>query len=108
MQFIEDSEILWLAVEKVGSPPVWAPNAVYQLGDLVVPVNPQPGQENLAFQCVGFLGQSGGSQPAFTTGIGDSILDNQIEWRAVDPNADPLRLKYDQYYLINETVTVTT
>ena len=103
----EDNEIIWLAITKVGSPPAWQANWRYKLGDVVVPTNPQVGQENLAFQCVGFLGKSSSVQPAFTTTVGNTTEDNQIEWRCADPDEDPLKLKYDQYYLISQSVTVS-
>lgn len=106
--FIEDGEILWLAVAKVGSPPAWIPNNDYKLGDIVVPIAPDVGQINLAFQCVGFLAKSNSSPPVFPLTVGQTVLDNQVEWRAVVPAADPLKLPYDRYYLIDETTTIST
>lgn len=104
---VEDGEILWLAVAKVGNPPAWAPDTNYDLGDTVVPIAPQAGQENLAFQCVGFLGKSNSSQPVFPSTVGNVVIDGQIEWKTTDPTADPLALEYDQYYLIGRTVSVS-
>lgn len=102
----DDAEILWLVVLKVGSPPAWQPNTNYNIGDIVVPIAPQVGQENLAFQVVGFLAKSASSQPVFPLTVGNTILDNQVEWKCVDPAADPSQLKYNEYYLISQTVTV--
>lgn len=105
--FVTDNQILWLAVTLVGSPPTWQPGVNYNLGDVVVPISPQPSQANLMFQCVGFLGQSGGSAPSFPSAAGDTVIDNEeIEWLAVDPTQPPPSLPYNEYYLIQPTLTV--
>ena len=105
--FVEDGHILWMARQLVGTPPAWAQGVDYPLGAVVVPTNPQPGQEALMFQVVGFLGKSGPTQPTWTTNIGDSILDFEVEWSCHDPLSDPDALAYNEYHLITETVSVT-
>lgn len=104
--FIIDNQILWLAVTKVGNPPAWVPQTNYQLGDVVVPTAPQVSQANLMFQVVGFLGMSGGSEPSFPVVAGNTVIDNQIQWEAVNPNLSPPALPYNEYYLIISSLTV--
>ena len=101
-----DGNILWLAIAKTGSPPAWSQNTNYEIGDVVVPTAPMVGQENLAFQCVGFLAKSSGVQPVFPVSVGQTIVDGEAEWRCVNPEADPVQLPYNRYYLITQTVTV--
>lgn len=108
MTFVEDNEVLWLAVQKVGNPPAWQPNTNYKLGDVVVPTSPQSGQENLMFQCVGFLGKAGGIAPVFPTTVGQKVADNQVEWECVNPGADPNQLEYNKYFQITQSVVVST
>lgn len=102
--FVEDNNVLWLAVEKVGSPPAWQADTNYNIGDVVVPTSPQIGQENLAFQCVGFLGESSGSEPVFPATVGHTVDDKQIEWICQDPAQNPAALPPNTYYLINPTL----
>ena len=104
---IEDGEILWLAITKVGNPPVWQPGANYNMGDIIVPTTPDANQLNLAFQCVGFLKKSSSSEPVFPVTANAVIISNQIEWLTVDPATNPAVLDYNQYYLISQEVVVT-
>jgi hypothetical protein len=104
--YVEDGDILWLAINKVGNPPVWQQGTIYNIGDVVVPVNPDSGQTNLAFQCVGFLGKSAAVQPVFPTVGGNTIVDGGVIWKAVDPIANPDKLAYNEYYVIEQSVTI--
>lgn len=105
--FVTDNQVLWLACTKTGSPPTWQPGTNYNLGDVVVPINPQSSQDNLMFQCVGFIGTSGGSAPSFPTQAGNLVVDNeQLQWEAVSPSGPPPTLPYNEYYVISPTLTV--
>lgn len=106
--FVTDGRILWLTEQLVGSPPAWQPGYNYQLGDIVVPTSPTAQQLNLQFQCVGFIGTSGGTQPDFPGATGDTVVDNQIVWTALNPAEDPPQLPYDQYYIITPTITISS
>lgn len=107
MNLVFDAQIIWLTIAKTGSPPVWQQGVNYRRGDIVVPTVILPGQENIAFQCVGFRGKSGVTQPVFPLSTGQIVEDGDIEWKTVNPEANPLQLSYDQYYLIDQTVTVS-
>lgn len=105
--FIFDRNILWLQLEKSGSPPAWEANKNYKLGDIVVPTNPTPEQENMMFQCVGFVGSSNSTQPSFPIVEGQIVIDNEIIWKAKLQNSDPEELAKDEYYIISPEYEVT-
>jgi len=105
--FIEDKNILWKTMNKVGSPTAWKSGITYKLGDQVVPRTILPGQENLMFQAVGFISVSGLAQPTWPVVANTLQVDGSTEWKTRDPAVDPEFLKPNEYYLIDETVTVT-
>ena len=107
IDFVEDGNILWLAVTKEGSPLPWNNGTRYKMGDLVVPRFPVVGQENVMFQVVGFIGKSGAVEPSFPVSSLAKVIDSGIEWRAIEKNSSPPKLEESEYYLIKETVTVT-
>ena len=104
--FIDDNQILWLMVAKEGTPPAWSSNTEYSIGDVVVPSSIQTGQENIAFQMVAFIGQSGSSEPTWPTAFGSTVIDNGVVWVARNPLNSPESPNAEEYYLINETVTL--
>jgi 3'-phosphoadenosine 5'-phosphosulfate sulfotransferase (PAPS reductase)/FAD synthetase len=106
--FIQDNNILWTPMTKQGTPPAWQPGVEYKIGDVIVPSNPQSGQENLMFMCVGFMGRSGTSQPGSLPLVaGIDVTDGQIKWKSRLAESDPAKLPYDEYALITETLNVT-
>lgn len=106
-KLIKDGSVLWLQVPKVGTPPAWAPGTNYHVGDTVVPTVPIVGLEDFMFQCVGFIGKSGGAQPTFPTTVNQTVLDNNILWTARFPNAAPVQnYEKNQFVVIDEAVTV--
>lgn len=104
--FTQDNQILWLMVEKEGTPSAWSDNTQYQLGDFVIPTTVQSGQENIMFQAVALIGKSGSVEPTFPTSFGSTVLDNEILWTARNPDGSPETGLEEEYYLINETVTI--
>lgn len=103
----QDGQILWLQLPKEGTPPAWAPETVYQLGDTVVPISPTTEQENIMFMCVGFARESQSSEPAFPAIEGQTVIDGDIQWIARDPNQNPGNLDFNEYYEITENITVS-
>lgn len=77
----------------------WQPNVSYVVGDLVVPVT---FSERL-FRCTN-AGTTGGMEPAWTTMVGSTVMDNTAQWTA---ELDPFILRRDsddQLGLINSAV----
>lgn len=105
--FTDDNDILWLCVAKSGTPDRWRPGTNYKKGDTVVPRFPVSGQEDIMFQCVGFIGKSNNSEPTWVNTNGALVIDNNIEWIARDPDVDPASLPTKEYYLIDQTVSVS-
>lgn len=106
MRFVKDNRILWLQVPKEGTPPVWAPGVNYKLGDTVVPTNPPDDLKDFMFQCVGFVGKSGTTQPTWPQAVGTEVIDGNIVWITRDPLTSPPKLGKDEFYLIDQKVTV--
>jgi hypothetical protein len=109
--FTIDSDLVWLARTLFGSPTTWAPGTNYQLGDTVIPTptfytNNPSFPTNLMFQLVAFVGKSSGLQPSFPLTVGNTVNDNQIQWLAINSNANPPALPFDQYYVISPTITI--
>ncbi len=104
--FVDDENLLWKGLEKVGSPDRWEPSKTYQTGDLVVPRVIQAGQENIMFQCIGYIGRASPTAPVFSLGVNTLVDDNNIEWKTRLPTDDPEALKKNEFYFITETVTL--
>ncbi len=105
--FFKDGQILWLKVPKVGSPAAWAPGTNYKIGDVVVPTTVIIGLEDYMFQCVGYIGRSGDTQPTFPTLYAATVIDGNIMWTARDPSQAPPKYEDDQYVVIDEQVVVS-
>jgi hypothetical protein len=107
---IKDGKILWLETPKKGTPGYWTPGTDFHLGDTVIPsatFTIPSGKENVMFQCVGFIGKSGASEPTFPLIIGGSVVDNNIEWKSRLPSDNPSQISSEEYYTINNNVTVS-
>jgi hypothetical protein len=106
---VEDGQILWLGVKLNGTPDVWEPSTTYKVGDFVSPSSPVEDvetEELMMFQCVGFVGRSGTTEPVWPITEGDTVLDNNIEWAARDPQKDPQKLNWNEYFDIIQTVNL--
>lgn len=104
--FVDDQNLLWKALDKVGTPSAWTPGKTYNTGDLIVPRTIQSGQELIMFQCVGFVSRADPAPPTFPLTLGATVIDNNIEWKARSPTADPQLLENNEFYFATETVTV--
>lgn len=105
-KFVKDNAILWLQVVLRGTPVPWVPGNNYHIGDTVVPAVPVPALAGFMFQCVGFIGQSAGSQPTFPLTPGLQVVDGSLLWACRDPAVDPVQLPENEYYLIDTATTV--
>lgn len=104
--FVTDYQVLWLKTTKVGTPDAWEPGKNYKIGDTVVPTVIEAGQEDIMFQCVGFLGQTDSSEPTFDILPGATTQDGNVEWTAREKDKPIPGLEFNEYYLIDEDVTV--
>jgi hypothetical protein len=104
---LQDGNILWIPVVKVGNPDPWESGRDYKIGDVVVPRFPVVGQEDFMFQVVGFAGTSGSSEPVFPSTEFARVEDGGIVWRALRKDRDPPQLPVNEYYILSETTVVT-
>lgn len=107
-ELVYDGDILWMALPQEGTPSSWSPNTKYNTGEVVVASNQSSSDTvGIMFQVLMFVGTSNSSQPSFPTVLDSTIIDNNIEWITKDPSLSPEKLRYDQYYSIETTVTLT-
>jgi len=101
-----DGEIIWQALTKVGTPDTWEPGVNYDVADYVIPLTVTAENEDLMYQCVGFVGKSSDSEPAWPATLDDVVVDGGIEWIAKDPDLGPDILNFDEFYTIEQNVSV--
>jgi len=102
-----DGDVIWQSLLLNGTPDTWEPATNYKIGDFVAPtaaVLDTVSGDPLMFQCVGFVGQSAGSQPVFPVVSGNSVIDNNIEWTTRLATQSPNQLAFKEYYDVVQTV----
>jgi hypothetical protein len=105
---VEDGGILWMMLPQVGTPAVWTTATNYKTGSLIIPTNQTTSDMiGVMLQCVGFLGTTAGSEPVFPTTLDDLVTDGNISWEANDPQADPKKLGFNEYFTIATTVVAS-
>jgi len=105
---INDGDIVWIARPEIGTPPAWTADTVYKKGDTVLSTD-QSGDDNIGvmWQAFAYLGQSGGSQPAFPVTLDLTVIDNNILWETQDPLRPELLAELNEYFTIVEDIVVT-
>lgn len=106
---VVDGDIVWIAVKLNGTPATWAPFTNYNTADYVQPTTPvlDDDMNELMFQCIGFVGNSGLAEPAFPTTVGQQIQDGNILWTARHPQESLVTLDWKEYYLISQNIIVS-
>jgi len=110
-ELIKDNQILWLSVPINGTPPYWKSNQNYEIGEYVVPSDPEVA-EGLMFQCVGFTSKAAKNEPGINgedewTEVLDKSLNNgDLELTARDPQSNPTKLDFNEYYEIEQDIEV--
>jgi hypothetical protein len=105
--FIDDNQVLWLMVKKVGTPLAWASNTIYRVGESVIPNTVLAGQENMMWQMASIIGITGDTEPTFSTTFGDTVIDNEVTWATRNKLDSPEEPNDNEYYLIDEDITVS-
>jgi len=106
---VYDKDIVWIAVEKSGDPAAWQPGTRYRLSEYVLATDPvESGTETLMFQCMNFLGNISDSEPTWPSVENDTVRDGNVEWAAKDPEKSPDRLGFNEYYNIEQNISVET
>lgn len=100
---LNDKRLIWRTRAIEGTVPTWSSNTAYKKGDVVKATS---GLTTVMFQCVGYLGKVGASQPSFSTVLDATFDDNDITWLVQDPlQVDHIAPK-SQYFVISTNVVV--
>jgi hypothetical protein len=104
---IYDGDLIWMARVQEGTPSSWVSTTRYKAGDLVKATNQITSDTvGVMFQCLGFVGTSLGSQPSFPVIDGNTVSENNIEWKCLNPLNSPAQLDVNEYYKISTSITV--
>jgi hypothetical protein len=105
-----DERLVWRAVEQVGTPPAWSPSNNYQVGDVVLAIDPtQNGSdtEGLMFQLVSVLGVASNVEPTWPTTVDQVVVDGSIRWECRRADVSPKPLTKDRYCEIQRTIVLS-
>jgi len=107
-KYIQDKDILWVGRPLEGTVSDWAPNTLYNRGDLVVPTDPITSDTvGVMFQVYAYLGKAGPATPTYPTTIDQRFIDGNIEWNTLDPKADVVTLEDNEYFVLEFQTTVS-
>ena len=106
MEVIKDGSIIWLKIDKIGTPDTWEAGKNYVLGDVIIPSSPSEDLAEYAFQVIGFLGKTGATSPSFSDSVDSTTIDGSIEWIAIDKTKNPPQLDVNEFYVISKETTV--
>ena len=95
----KDANIKWQRVDIAGSYPAWQPEANYFIGDTIE-------YDGNLYQVVGFRSKTGGSQPVFPTVENIIFEDGQVQWISRNREARLFRMKWYEYCLIDEDISI--
>lgn len=106
---VNDNELIWVAIPKVGTPAPWSANTNYKVGDEVVAVNQVTSDTvGVMFKAMEYRGKSGGTAPVFPTVAGQTVVDGNQILVCVTPTGPTVTAQKDQYFTITNSVTTTT
>ena len=102
-----DNKIVWKELKESGTPPAWTPSTKFKVGDIVKATNQTTsGTVGRMFQAQGLLSCTGTSV-TLPTVSGNSVIDNEVSWKALTKTADPYQLEYNEYYKVTTVITIT-
>jgi metal-sulfur cluster biosynthetic enzyme len=97
-----DRELIWMAVEVSGTPSIWQAEYNYELGDTVYPTS----STDYALQVVGYRSRSGMTPPVWPIIGNIQFEDGDIRWMSRDRDRATVTLNWDEYTLINESLSI--
>jgi hypothetical protein len=103
VETVVDSEIVWRCIDLVGTPDLWAPSTSYALGDVVYPTS----GGTKAYQVVKYRSISGSVSPTWDYTAGFTTDDGKIKWVAREVTKNTIEVNWNEYFLIDKSVTVT-
>jgi len=103
VETVVDGELVWRCVDLVGTPPNWQAATSYALGDVVIPSS----GGTKAYQVVKYRSQSGLVAPTWNFTAGFTTDDGKIKWAAREVTKNTIEVNWNEYFLIDKSVTVT-
>jgi len=100
---VVDNEVIWRAVNLVGSPAAWAPDATYRIGDVVLPT----AGGTMGLQVVKYQSHSDAVEPTWDFTPGYTTDDGKIKWVAREATENVIRINWNEYFLVDKNVTIT-
>lgn len=108
--YVQDNQILWLAVDKNATAPTWTSSTIIEKGTVV---NASV-DKNVSYQAVNYVPKTSSSEPTWPTS-GTLFTHEAIQYVVIDETYDPanasasnIKLNWNQYVKFNETVQVVS
>ena len=106
--FIADNQILWIAVSKNLTAPVWSSSKIMEKGSIVNPT----AESSLSFQAINYIPRTPNTEPAWKTNL-SVFTDKAVQYAVINqsydltnPSASSIALNWNQYVRFNEQITV--
>lgn len=107
-KFVEDNQILWIAITKNVTAPVWTGNTIVEKGTVV---NPSV-ESTLSYQAINYIPTTPATEPVWKTNL-SVFTDKNIQYAVINqnydlnsPSASNIRLNWNQYVRFNDTIKV--
>ena len=107
-EYIQDNQILWIAVKKNITAAKWAANTITEKGNVVNPV----ADSTVSFQAINYIPKTPAIEPSWKTNM-SVFTDKNIQYAVINqeydmtkPEASNITLNWNQYVRFNEVVQV--
>ena len=106
--FIEDNQILWIAITKNVTADKWAGSTITEKGHVVNPTADSP----VSFQAINYIPRTPSVEPDWQTGV-QVFTDKNVQYAVINetydlnkPSASSIRLNWNQYVKFNEVIKI--
>lgn len=107
-KYVQDGQILWIAINKNITAAKWTSNKITEKGDVVNPVTDSP----VSFQAINYIPKTPAIEPSWKTNM-SVFTDKNIQYAVINqeydmtnPNASNITLNWNQYVRFNEVIQV--
>lgn len=107
-KYVQDNQILWIAVKKNITAPKWTSNTIIEKGDVVNPV----ADSTLSYQAINYIPKTPAIEPSWKTNM-SIFTDKNVQYAVINqeydmtnPEASNITLNWNQYVRFNEEIQV--